>query len=75
MTPEKKPPLFSHFYEIETFCPKKQRMVNLTLGSSEIQKGVMVHGKPVLCSYEFVCSQGEKCFLNSLLLESRRKNV
>ena len=63
---------YLYFYEVETWCSKKQRQVKLTLGSNEDQKGEIVKGKPVFCNYEFVCDKGEKCFLNSISIETRR---
>jgi hypothetical protein len=66
---------YAFLYEIETYCPKKQRQVKLTSGSNIKQDGEIVKGKPIFCNFEFVCSKTppEKCFLNSISIETRRR--
>jgi hypothetical protein len=65
---------YEHLYEVETYCPKKQRTVKLTLGSNIKQNGEIVKGKPIFCNFEHVCSftKDHQCFLQCQNLETRR---
>ena len=71
---------YEYLYDVETYCPKKQTLVRLTLGSNQKQDGEIVKGKPLFCNFEFVCEwlrkfpkgKAEGCFLTSISIETRR---
>jgi hypothetical protein len=62
--------------DIETFCPKTQIQITLTLQLSQAPHGNMVTGKPIFCSGEASvsrCYDNLKCYLRTERLTTRRK--
>jgi hypothetical protein len=70
----------SDYVDVETFCPKTQQQVTITLqptawiATTKKAYGVTVTGKPVNCNHIDKCQQSPKCLLKAERLTTRRNH-
>ncbi|MEM2566931.1 MAG: hypothetical protein QXH20_00445 [Candidatus Bathyarchaeia archaeon] len=70
-SPSETPP---YTYQVKTFCPAYHITVTLTLQSPNMQKGLIVKGKPIQCNYQETCLKKHSpfCYLKCIQIETRR---